>query len=946
MKGLALGPARTEPASNQSPIIWLFSIFFVVSSLFLWISDYELNVTIRPFSSHSSPLNSTEKEFILNRCRYARATPGPPPGFQSRKISDRFVQGTPAVLIRNATIWNGLRNGTEVIEGDVLLDGGVVKALGYVPDALLDDLQGNLVIENANGAWVTPGIVDLHSHIAAAPSPGLSGAQDTNSRKSPINPWLRIVDGLNTHDDTYELSIAGGVTSVQVLPGSANSIGGLGAFIKLRQTPERTTFSKLLEPPYELNGTHFDHTLTPRWRHMKHACGENPRRVYSQNRMDSAWGFREAYDSARKIKEAQDAYCDAAEAGSWKSLGTWPESLQWEHLIDVLRGKVKLSVHCYEAVDLDMIVRLTNEFQFPVASFHHAGETYLVPDRLKQAWGGAPAIALFASNFRKKREAYRGSEFAPRILSEHGIPVVMKSDHPVINSRLLQNEAALAHYFGLHPALALSSITSTPADAAGLGHRIGRISEGYDADLVIWDSHPLSLGATPKQVFIDGIAQLKNPHVSHKPASFQKYPRPPNFDKEAAEAIKYEGLPPLKPSRKEGRIAFVNVRSFYDRSEGEVLELISLPEGGVTEVDAKTGGEVIVESGEIICYGSERGSCLSPNSLYDEIVDLTGGSISPALITFGTSLGLSEIRLEPVTNDGPVYDPFIGNGVPSVLKDRVIAASDGLQFGGRNTLLAYRGGVTTAISSPSGSFLRGISTAFNTGADHALEPGAIVKDAVALHVSVSPHFGPSVSSQIAALKTLLLDDPVREWKDVLEGVLPLIVHTDNADIMASIIRLKAYVEAETGSKLLISFAGAQEAHLIAKEIGEARVGVIIYPVSPFPHYWDGRRILPGPPITRLTAIVKLLQNNVTVAIGVTDEYLARHTGFELTRAVLETDGFINKKQALSLVTTNIEKLFGLEAGSDLVAYRGGEYSDLSGVPVAILSKKGGFVDLM
>lgn len=82
--------------------------------------------------------------------------------------------------------------------------------------------------------------------------------------------------------------------------------------------------------------------------------------------------------------------------------------------------------------------------------------------------------------------------------------------------------------------------------------------------------------------------------------------------------------------------------------------------------------------------------------------------------------------------------------------------------------LAYRGGVTTAISSPSGSFLRGISTAFNTGADHALEPGAIVKDTVALHVSVSPHFTPSVSSQIAALKTLLLDDPVREWKDVLD----------------------------------------------------------------------------------------------------------------------------------------------------------------------------------
>ncbi|KZS89718.1 hypothetical protein SISNIDRAFT_479686 [Sistotremastrum niveocremeum HHB9708] len=958
MKGLTLGPARAF-SSNQSFVIWLCSVFFVGASLFLWIAQYEVNSKIP---------SKEEQAAILERCKYTRAIPGPPPDFSQRKKSDRFDRGTKATLIRNATIWTGLRGGTEVVKGDLLLDGGIVKALGYIPNTVIEELRevGVGIDEvEGGGAWVTPGIVDLHSHIGGEASPELSGANDINSRKSPIVPWLRIIDGLNTHDDSYELAISGGVTSAQVLPGSANSIGGLGAFIKLRDTPERTTISKIIEPPYELNGTHFDHSLTPRWRHMK---------VYSQTRMDSAWGFREAYDTARKIKEDQDAYCDAAEAGVWKALGVWPESLQWESLVDVLRGKVKVSVHCYEAVDLDMIVRLTNEFQFPVASFHHAGETYLVPDRLKETWGGTPAIALFATNFRKKREAYRGSEFAPRILAQHEIPVVMKSDHNVINSRLLQNEAALAHYYGLHPSLALLSVTGTPADAAGLGHRIGRISE----DIVIWDSHPLSLGATPQQVYIDGIPQLKNPSVSTKPDTFQSYPRPPNFDKEARETVEWEGLPPLKPSlnsRKGGRVGFLNVRSVWGRNgDGSgVVEMMSVPmtsaaaaeeeeeEEGERDAYGKgekkkvaMGGEVVVESGRIICFAPWTGSCIdspsTPGLSFDEIVDLEGGSISPAFVSFGSTLGLNEILLERVTNDGSVYDPLMSpGGVPEVLGGRMVRALDGLQFGGRNTLLAYRGGVTTAISSPSGSFLRGVSVAFNTGADHALEGGAIVKEGVAVHVGLSMRYSASVSSQIGALKQLL-EEGKGEWKDVIEGDMPLIVHTDNADIMASVIRLKSSIErvSATGKSMRISFAGAAEAHLIAKEIGEAGVGVIVYPVTPFPYQWEGRRILPGPPLTNLTAIVKLLMEGVVVGVGVMDDYLARHTGFELTRAVLESNGYIDKKTAIELVTTNLEKLFGLESGSggDMVAYKGGEFGDLSAVAVGIISEKGGFVDLV
>jgi len=448
--------------------------------------------------------SSFKVDQVLAQCESITTPAGPLSSYNTRhrveRGSDRHVVGTVPTFIQNAKIWTGANNGTEVISGDILLDKGLIVALGHISRDILVKVKGtNKAIEivDAQGKWITPGLVDLHSHIGLSSAPYLSGAADTNSRKAPILPWLRSIDALNTHDASYELAIAGGVTTAQILPGSANNIGGQSFLIKLRPTEERSAISKVLEPPHTLIQNQTSDHL--HWRHMKHACGENPSGVYHQTRMDSAWYFRQAYDSARKVKEAQDAFCTrirTVQRHSWwpwslrkhiASEGEFPENLQWESLVDVLRGRVKLSIHCYEAVDLDAIIRLSNEFKFPIASLHHAGETYLVPGLLKKAWDGVPSIALFASNARKKREAYRNSEFAPKVLADEGIPVVMKSDHPVLNSRYLLYEAQQAHYYGLDANLALASVTSTPANAAGVGHRVGTISVGYDAgDFVLF----------------------------------------------------------------------------------------------------------------------------------------------------------------------------------------------------------------------------------------------------------------------------------------------------------------------------------------------------------------------------------------------------------------------------------------------------------------------------
>lgn len=910
----------------------LMLCFISVASLLLSFSQ----LALLGKQSVQLPLHA---EQILQRCNMLHAKPGPPSNFHQRTESDRFVEGTHATLIRNASIWTGDQ---EITQGDILLDKGIIKFVGHARPGMFNGFK-ELVTLDAGGSWVTPGIVDLHSHLGVDSAPALSGADDTNSWKGPVLPWLRSLDGLNTHDDAYRLSISGGVTTVNVLPGSANAIGGQAFVIKLRPTAERSPSSMLLEPPYTLNGTHVDPTLPPRWRQMKHACGENPSRVYGNTRMDTFWAFRQAYDTARQIKEQQDAYCTRALAGEWEDLGEFPDNLQWEALVDVLRGRVKIHTHCYEAVDLDDFVRLTNEFQFPIAAFHHAHETYLVPGTLKQAYGHTPAAALFATNARYKREAYRGSEFAPRILAENGIDVVMKSDHPVLNSRFLLYEAQQAYMYGLPANLALAAVTSTPARIMGQDHRIGFVREGYDADLVVWDSHPLALGTTPQQVWIDGIPQLSEPAVASKPTSFQQAPRTPNFDLEAAAAIKYEGLPPLIPKKAKDLVVFANISSmFVPDGMGGVMSVANVGEGSV----------VALWKGVVQCWGAAA-ACLSEFASENaEWINLEGGSIAPGFISYGSPLGLEEIQGESSTHDGTVFDPLTGS-VPSILAgSELIKASDGLQFAGRDTLLAYRAGVTAGVTAPSSvGLISGLSTAFSTGAAHRLEDGAVIQDVVALHVQIGhSNQGPSVSTQIAALRNMLLGDKSSTtFAEVANGAIPLVVQVQNADIIASLIELKKEIHTRTGTDIQLTVAGADEAHLLAKELGEAGVGVILTPSRPFPSDWESKRILPGPPLTNETAITTLLAHGVTVGIGIAEQWSARNTRFDVAWAALESFDRISKEQALALASVNLEKLLGVKPSGglgDMVATRGGTVLDSEAKVIGIISPRRGIVDLI
>lgn len=879
----------------------------------------------------------------IAKCLANDLPPGPPADFHKRRYSDRFAPGTKPVLIKNARIWTGAHNGTEVVRGGILLDKGMIQEVGRISRGTLAKYKHHLLVYDAEDRFVTPGIVDVHSHIGDASSPELEGASgDDNSPKGPILPWLRSLDGLNTHDDSYALSIAGGVTTSLVLPGSANAIGGQAFAIKLRRTAERSPTSMLLEPPYEVVGGHGP----PRWRYMKHACGENPSRVYGQTRMDTVWAFREAYNKARQIKQAQDAYCSRALNGQWEDLGEYPEDLQWEALVATLRGKVKVQTHCYEAVDLDDIVRLSNEFEFPISAFHHASEAYLVPDVLKRAYGHTPAVALFATNSRYKREAYRGSEFAARILAENDLDVVMKSDHPVLNSRYLLYEAQQAFYYGLPENLAIAAVTSTSAKVLGLDHRIGYIKGGWDADLVIWDSHPLALGATPTQVFIDGIPQIESPHIVKKPKNFQHTPKVPNFDKEAADAVQYEGLPPLAPKPASSRVVlFANVSSVF-LPRGEEVHHAQLQESGV----------VVVEEGKITCVGTSASCVLLELAEEPELIDLKGGSLSPGLVTFGSPLGLVHMEGETSTADGWVTDP-LESLVPKILGGdvAVVRAADGLEFASRDALLAYRFGVTKAITAPvTAGFISGLGVSFSTGAAHRLEEGAVIQEVTALHVSIRYSGGtPSISTQIAALRRLLLDPPKgdagRWFEKVAQGRITLVVEAHSADVIATLILLKREIEETNSVNLKMTITGATEAHLLAAEIARANIGIIVNPSRPFPAVWESRRVLPGPPLTRDSAVSLLLKHNVTVGLGIEEKWSARNLAFDIAWAALETGGDITKAQAVALGSTNIEILLGgrveVEQAAELVARQGGDLFDVDSKVVAVIAPRQGQVHI-
>jgi len=854
----------------------------------------------------------------------------------ARDHNKRWVEGTKPLLIRNATIWTGepapgtseedarAGKGWSWVSSDVFVDKGLIMHVR--PHIDMASLPLGTDIFEAHGRLLTAGIVDMHSHAGLSSVGELQ--DDTNEMSTDITPYVRSLDGIDPLQPEMEYIKSGGVTTSLFLPGSGNNIGGEAFVLKFavgkKNGREEISQQDLFADPDR------------NWRYLKMACGENPKRVYGKvgehgptSRLGEAWQFRHALEQAQKYVRQQDDWCAAADKIGAENMVTYLEQdLQWETLGAVLRGQVRVNTHCYTIPDLEAFVRHTNEFKFRVYAFHHAHQTFLVPEVLKRAWGGTPAAALFADNSKLvpciktrrankilvyyKVEAYTASERAGAILYGHNITPLFVSDNPVLNSQHVVFEAAKAYGYGLPYHAALAGVTSAPAELLGLSHRIGKIKAGFDADIVVWDSDPLSVGATPVQVWIDGARQFKDPYELKKPEA-----KPITPDTQLTKELEMEET--------HGDVIFMGINYAYTGGP------TATSEGKRKNISA------VFKQGKLACLGLCASHIEAAQSAKTaaKVIELQNGYVTPPFTAFSTPLGLAEIDAEEDTQDGPP---------PS---SDVTRAIDGLMFGGKQLARAFEHGVTRAISAPItyGFEAKGISAGFRTGAKHSLEKGAIWDDEIALHYILSLRTKtdgtPSISSAIGQLRAKLLDAvndgpsntsdvPTKDQyvekaylKRVVSGKMPLVLSVNSADTITTIIRLKSFVDSaiakahikvstSTAPSLKIALVGGAESHLVANEIAAANISVILVPLLPHQQSWDQLRGLTGAPLTNGTTLNWLLDAGVLVGVSVEETWETRDLGLVAGTAYANAEGRLTFEEALDIAGGNIYKALGIK----------------------------------
>lgn len=437
------------------------------------VFGFKLSFNIQRKLARAAALGSlTAAAFVLASCekeaaRLARDNPFP----------STYVAGEPRdILFTNATVLDGA--GRRFDNADVLVRGGKVISVGAGREG-----AGEAEIIDASGKWITPGLIDPHSHLGIASMPFVPDelpVWDVNETTDPNGADMWAEHAVRVQDPAFSRALAGGVTTLQILPGSANLFGGRGVVLK---NTRGVTVQDLKFPdaPYG----------------MKMACGENPKFTYGEegrfpaSRMGVVAGMRRAWAAAS---------ADGADNETDERKAT---------LRAAMRGELRVHIHCYRAEDIAYLFDISREFGFKITAIHHATEAYKIPQEFRRA----DACAVIWSDWwGYKLEAYDGIRANAAILEQAGVCVALHSDSPSLGQRL-NVEMAKAVAGGVRigieiaPERAIQWVTLNAAKVIGLDDRIGSLESGKNADLVVWSGDVMSVYSRADMVMIDGVVQ-------------------------------------------------------------------------------------------------------------------------------------------------------------------------------------------------------------------------------------------------------------------------------------------------------------------------------------------------------------------------------------------------------------------------------------------------------
>ncbi|MFT6395631.1 MAG: imidazolonepropionase-like amidohydrolase [Bradymonadia bacterium] len=730
-------------------------------------------------------------------------------------VVDAPVFDTPRTLIVGGTVMTAAGDIFE--PGFVLFEDGRIVEVG--PGEPSD--PGDAVVVNATGQFVTPGLIDTHSHLGVYPTPYVQAHSDGNEATSPMTPQVQAVHSVWPQDPGFERALAGGVTSLMILPGSANLIGGRGFTMKVRRGARIAQELRFPGAPETL----------------KLACGENPKRVYGERgtmpstRMGSVATVRQAWLDAVTYAESWTEYREGL--SEWCEAGAPDDeepdepaiSLANETLAGVLAGDILPQIHCYRADEMLTQIEIADEFGFSIRSFHHAVEAYKIRDTLAEY---NISVSTWADWWGFKIEAFDAVLENAALVHEAGAPAIIHSDSAIGIQRLNQ-EAAKAYYAGREAGIALDDndalrwITYNAAWALGIEEQTGTLESGKMADVVVWNAHPLSVYARPDRVWVDGRVEFDRSVLASPWSDFEI------------------GLWPRRTATQpNGEPVTIEQAS---ESSGAVPGDLCIVGAAVHRVSAPVAeANVCIQDGEIVYVGSGVAAGAA-------VVDGSGMALTPGLVELRTQIGLVEIGAVEATRaaDAGGEDPVRA----------AFRAVDALNTDSSLIAVSRRGGVTSVGALPSGGLISGTGTWLNLVDGSADE---MVVDSEILIMSLGSGAGEQVGASrgTAVLRYREMFEDVVFWtqnrgqydsaqlrdlaisrldlqalQPALSGELPVLVGANSrADIRAALSLSEEY-------GLRIAISGGHDAWGVASELAEAQVPVVLNPLINLPVNFDG-----------------------------------------------------------------------------------------------------------